>query len=73
MNTLNGQIKEVLDRQSRAKQRKEVAKNPDGTLQPKLTTQNPLAWQSSKNVALPPTKKNLTTPKSLSKIEVKKM
>jgi len=42
-------------------------------MQPKLTTMNPLAWQSSKNVALPPPRKNLMTPKSLSKIEVKKM
>ena len=73
MNTLNGQIKEVLDRQSRVKQRKEVTKPSDDLMQPKLTTNNPLAWQSSKNVALPVARKNLTTPKSLSKIEVKKM
>lgn len=42
-------------------------------MQPKQTSMNPLAWQSSKNAALPPPRKNLTTPKSLSKIEVKKM
>jgi len=42
-------------------------------LQAKSTELNPLAWQQTKisNQLLP--RKNLMTPKSLSKIEVKKM
>jgi hypothetical protein len=42
-------------------------------MQPKPTTQNPLAWQPTKNPGMLPPRKSLMTPKSLSKIEVKKM
>jgi hypothetical protein len=70
MNTLNGQIKEVLDRQQRSK----VKVRPNQILVPKPTSTNPLGgsplkWEATSKV----TPQKMESKKKLTKLEQKRM